>query len=189
MPPSATPSPFTFTFQSSSNAFLQITAELQATVSALPSSNVDLRLTNDEIGGESDYEFVITVGNGLSSNPTIVVNLPLDIDISTIGNCSVSIGDDAATGESCAVIDSINKIIEVNFTHQSSISTNEIISITLPSLTNPNDPGSYSAFNLITYYSAADSSSIVESGNNLLTQAYGARTTIPTLLNNTYIVS
>lgn len=165
-PASEQPYNFSLLFQRNSINYLNLTAEYSALAVEITSSNkYQITLENSAaVGGPYYYIFAIVVGQSIGKNALAVLALPKEISFANFGNltsCSANINGSPTTITACNYSTSTTTSAYVYLSAAAALLPNDILSITLRDLYNPNYAYTSFYFGLKTYYNSSISSSLV----------------------------
>lgn len=146
-PPSASPVNITFRFLRKSGVvsleFLNIFATLAAVPATFTSNDLTISTLDNSVGTRTTYIFNISINHSLSNSAFILLNLPLELDItqfSSNSNCTFLAPLNTVVQVVCSIFDSINKVIIVNVNSTSGINLSQMLTITINDIINPVNP-------------------------------------------------
>lgn len=181
MPPSASPMKMLFRFLKYSGGlpleFLNIFATLNPLAINFGSTDMTIAPLSNAIGDQTSYVLQVNISQPLSTSAYLLIYLPFETIITQFSNLSIcSIGTvSLSQPPTCAVVDPINKIIQINVNTTNGISAPQILTVTLGDIINPDSPVPVYKFGVDTYYKQGDSSSKVELGSGIFSHTYTMR--------------
>lgn len=122
---------------------MNIYATLMPVPATFVSNDLKISAVDNSVGTRTNYIFNISISHSLGNSSFILLNLPLELDISQFSSTSACLfSSPLATGvqAACSIFDSINKVMRVNINSTSGINASQQLMITIGDIINPINP-------------------------------------------------
>lgn len=111
---------------------------------------VNLIPSNSQAGTLSNYNFIITLGNAITSNGKLEITFP-SVFLMTNTNFACSSNTSTSPQISCAY-NSVTRIMQITNIASSPVNSNQQISLTITGITNPLTVGTFPSLRLRTTF-------------------------------------
>lgn len=195
MPSSASPVRILFRFLKYSGGLPLEFLNIFATVNALPinfdSSDMTISPLSNAIGDQSNYVFQVRISQPLSTNAYFLIYFPFEASLAQFTNLSVCSITSLSLVQppTCAITDSINKIVQINVNTTNGIAAPQTLTITLGDIINPDSPVPVYKFGVDTYFKQGDAFSKVQLGSGIFTHTYTMRFMDVAVMPDSYTVN
>lgn len=122
--------------------YMNIFAVLRPVAATFDIGDLTVIPTPNSIGTKSIYVFRVNISQPLSTASYILINLPLELDITQFTNsstCTIQ-SIDANTNAVCSIYDVANKVIQVSINAVNGVSAPQLLNITIGDIINADNP-------------------------------------------------